>query len=143
MVHLLKVEPEARQRISALVFTDGGAFPPGTLLQEGIPSESDPKMETLRREFMRFEQLAPDAFKPASPTVQHCLQSVARNFKASDKPAGTPLAADCEGVPAVSAGHTSHPATTHAATEPVFAFLQLGAEGRASAANDELRAALT
>ena len=143
MVHLLKVEPEARERISALVFADGGAFPPGTLLMEAIPSETDPKMDALRKELLRFEQLAPEAFKPASSTVRTCLHAIARNFKASDEPAGTPLAVDCDGIVAVSAGHRSHPSTTHSATEPVFAYLQLGVEGTVKAANDELRAALS
>lgn len=140
MVHLLKVEPTARERISALVFTDGTAFPPGALLMERVPSEES----ALRQEMLRFQRLAPEAFEPASPAVQECLHSVGRNFKSCDLPPGTPLAADCEGVPAVSAGHPSHPATTHAATEPVFAFLQLGAEARSqvSAANDDLRTLL-
>ena len=147
MVHLLKVEPEARERVSALVFTDGTAFPPGTLLMEGVPSEDskDPKVHALRKEMLRFQEAAPEAFKPATSAVQSCLRAAARNFMSSEMPPGTPLAADCEGVPAVSAGHTSHPSTTHAATEPVFEFLKLGAQATAkvSAANDELRAVLS
>mmetsp|Transcript_21356 Transcript_21356/g.40190 ORF Transcript_21356/g.40190 Transcript_21356/m.40190 type:complete len:332 (+) Transcript_21356:39-1034(+) len=139
MVNLLKVEPEARSRISALAFTDGMAFPPGSLLMEAVP-ENSKETSTLRSALLHFETLAPEAFKPASADVRSCLR-VARNFKASAEPAGTPLE-DVEGVLAVSAGHTSHPATTHASTEPLFAFLQLGTEAKASLANDQIRATL-
>lgn len=55
---------------------------------------------------------------------------------------GTPLAAYSEGVCDVSAGHISHPSTTHSATEVVFAYLQQGVEGQVSMANAELRASL-
>ena len=58
------------------------------------------------------------------------------------QPPGTPLAAYSEGVCDVSAGHISHPSTTHSATEVVFAYLQQGVEGQVSMANAELRASL-
>jgi len=48
-----------------------------------------------------------------------------RNFVASNTAAGTPVTDTPPGYPeAFSAGHTDHPATTHAATEPLFEFLQ-------------------
>ena len=49
--------------------------------------------------------------------------AVARNFVSSSEPAGTPLPGRGP-FESVSAGATSHPATTHAATEEVFAFLK-------------------
>ena len=149
VVNLLKAEPKARERIQALAMTDGVAFPPGTLLQEKVPSEDQvrqsgkPEQEAaLRRTLQHFATLAPSAFQPAGPEVVSCLASIGRNFQACEAPPGTPLAANCEGVTAVSSGHTSHPATTHAATKAVFAFLQHGAFGKASAQNSDLRAAL-
>merc|ERR1719203_2538262 len=88
----------------------------------------------------RFRELAPAAFQPPGEHVLQRLREVGRNFVSSELPAGTPVSADHEGVPAVSAGHKDHPATTHAATEFVFAFLQAGVERMAGASNDELRA---
>ncbi|CAE8639814.1 unnamed protein product [Polarella glacialis] len=148
MVHLLKTEPSALERVQAIAFTDGMAFPPGSLLAEVVPSEEDVAQglpycsEELRTTLRRFSELAPSAFEPASPEVASHLGAIGRNFVASELPAGTPIAADDQGVVAVSAGHKSHPSTTHSATEPVFQFLQKGPEGQAGPANEEVRASL-
>eukprot|EP00930_Biecheleria_cincta_P093752 TRINITY_DN8429_c0_g1_i1.p1 TRINITY_DN8429_c0_g1~~TRINITY_DN8429_c0_g1_i1.p1 ORF type:complete len:132 (+),score=31.58 TRINITY_DN8429_c0_g1_i1:26-397(+) len=122
------------------------------MLQEVVPSREDvaqasasrqaSAVEAERRMLQKWAELAPAAFEPASEEVRSCLAAVGRNFVASQQPLGTPISGDHEGVPAVSAGHESHPSTTHSATEQVFAFLQLGAEGQAENANNELRAAL-
>lgn len=152
VVHLLKAEASFRERLAAVAFTDGGSFPPGSLLQEVVPSDQDvtkahesgkgTQMEALQRQLASFRLLTPLAFEPASEEVRSCLAEVGRNFLASQQPPGTPLKADHDGVPAVSAGHESHPATTHACREEVFAFLQQGSAGQASLSNNELRATL-
>ena len=74
----------------------------------------------LRAKLAKIKEKAPEAFE-ADAAAAAALKKVARNFVASDRPLG-------EAVPGgdldqVSAGHTSHPATTAAATDAVFAFL--------------------
>eukprot|EP00435_Cladocopium_sp_Y103_P063933 s8_g25.t1 len=105
LVNLLKVEASARERLAAVAFTDGGAFPPGVLLEERVPSEADvakaakpEQMGFLRQTLLRFEQLAPEAFRLATPEVAQCLERVGRNFRADGRAPGTPLAAWSEGV---------------------------------------------
>lgn len=121
VVHLLKTEPHSLQRISAIAFTDGGAFGPGALLQEAVPSSEDVARESESRKasaveaernmLRKFAEIAPAAFEPASEEVRTRLAAVGRNFVASQQPSGTPISGDREGVPAVSAGHESHPST--------------------------------
>eukprot|EP00933_Yihiella_yeosuensis_P035138 TRINITY_DN28602_c0_g1_i1.p1 TRINITY_DN28602_c0_g1~~TRINITY_DN28602_c0_g1_i1.p1 ORF type:complete len:310 (+),score=53.78 TRINITY_DN28602_c0_g1_i1:157-1086(+) len=150
IVHLLKTQSSARDLVRAIAFTDGGAYEPGTLLQEVIPSDefiaasSDKasRLQEVKRNLENYSQLSPEAFAPPSEEVKSCLAAVGRNFVSSKLPAGTPIEADREGVLAVSAGHESHPSTTHSATEQVFEFLQRGALGEAGAANNEVRASL-
>merc|ERR1712039_178428 len=146
MVNLLKVEASARERIHALAFTDGGAYEGGSMLQEAVPSneqisasEAPDVMQELQACLQRYAELAPDAFMPASDEVRSRLASVGRNFVASQRTLGTLLSGHRDGVPAVSAGHESHAATTHAATSEVFSFLEQGVAGTASASNEELR----
>jgi hypothetical protein len=147
MIHLLKCEPVARERIKALVMTDGGVFH-GELCQEAVPtaeqvsaSGNPEKMEKLRAEMASCAGMVPEAFKPPSTEVLACLAAVGRNFASSALPPGTVLAADPskQAVATVSAGHESHPSTTHAATEEVFAFLRLGPDGGTAAANATVR----
>ena len=125
-VHLLKAQPVARERLQAMAFTDGMALK-GDLLQEAVEGQ----------QLRRFRELAPLAFEPAAPEVRCCLEQLGRNFVASGQPLGTVLSTT--GLVELSAGHESHPNTTHAATEAVFDFLQRGARGEAAAANAELR----
>jgi len=84
--------------------------------------------------------LTDGAFPPLAGEGANAILRVTRNFVASNDPPGTPLQAAQHGWPtAVSAGHTAHPSTTHAATEPVFEFLGAGAKGEAANANEELQ----
>jgi len=146
MVSLLKTEEGALSRIKALVLTDGGAFM-GELCQEAIPSEDDVKrsmkpeaVANLRIEMEAVAKFVPAAFEPPSAEVLACVAAVGRNFVSSELPLGSVVGADIQGFASVSSGHTSHPSTTHAATEAVFEFLRLGPDGATAKANDELRA---
>jgi len=139
--HLLKTEDRAKDRIRAIAFTDGWVSPPGTLLCEALPEGADAggQSDDGASRLARYAELAPAAFQPGSSDLSAWLAEVGRDFTADQRPAGTPVAADKRGVPAVSAGHEKHVSTTHAATEVVFAFLQEGAEGKAAESNAELR----
>merc|ERR1719329_1724164 len=95
-------------------------------------------MKKLVEEMEAFAELAPEAFRPPSADVTECISRVGRNFVSSSEPLGTIVNGNSEGFPCVSAGHESHPSTTHAATKEVFAFLQLGVEGKTAEANAEL-----
>merc|ERR1711874_578730 len=66
--------------------------------------------------------LTDGAFAPPQGAGAAAIKARTRNFKAAETPAGTPMAST-GGICNVSAGHPQHPATTHAATEPLFAFL--------------------
>ena len=159
---LKQLDEHQLARIGAVVFTD--AFGDPSWLQEQAPAdmENDDNDEGdgagtvegartktaaavagaaagLTSELARWKVLAPHAFAPPSPAVLACLRQCGRNYVASALPAGTPLAANYHGTPALSAGHESHPATTHAATAHFFDFLDAAAAGNALAANDALR----
>jgi len=67
--------------------------------------------------------LTDGAFGPPSGASGVELISKTRNFVASNAPAGTPEQSMPGWPEAFSAGHTNHPATTHAATEPLFEYL--------------------
>merc|ERR1712086_679577 len=67
--------------------------------------------------------LTDGAFGPPSGASGEELISKTRNFVASNAPAGTPEQSMPGWPEAFSAGHTNHPATTHAATEPLFEYL--------------------
>jgi hypothetical protein len=76
-----------------------------------------------------FKRMAPLAFDKQSAEVAECLASTALNFVASPLPLGRPVPASesRQGggvISSVSAGHESHPSTTHAATEALFSFLE-------------------
>ena len=45
-------------------------------------------MGFLRQTLLRFAELAPEAFRPASPEVAQCLERVGRNFRANGRPPG-------------------------------------------------------
>merc|ERR1712014_317576 len=115
------------------------------MLQEVAPSEqtagADAKEQALHALLRRYLELAPKAFEAPANDVLACLAAIGRNFVSSQLPLGTLVASERDGVPAVSAGHESHPSTTHAATEEVFAFLKLGAAGNVqlAASNNVLR----
>lgn len=139
LAHLFKTEPSACERIQVAALTDAGViFPKGKWTCEVVPKPGEAP-DSLVAQLAKYAALAPLAFQPPSSEVAARIAQVCRNFVASPLPPGTPMVADLEGVPAVSAGHEKHPSTTHSATEPVFAFLQEGAAGRAGASNDELR----
>lgn len=143
VVNLLKSSSEACGRVRAIALTDGMAFKPGSMLHEVVPAAEptqDGAAERLRARLRGYAELAPAAFAPASPAVCARLAEVGRNFVASQLPLGTRAAEDREGMPAISAGHESHPSTTHAATEEVFAFLQRAADCTTGAVNDEFPA---
>ena len=106
---LFKGAPECRARVAAVAFTDASFDPP-----------PHPYPDDFERHAIMFA-------------------SVGRNFEASREPLGAIVDAVEERMVNVSAGHESHPATTHAATAAVFEFLRQGAAGRAAVANDELR----
>ena len=115
--YLFKARPEARARVKAVAFTDGCALC-GTIFKEELPDEA--AQPALHAKLAKIKEKAPEAFE-ADAAAAAALKKVARNFVASDRPLG-------EAVPGgdldqVSAGHTSHPATTAAATDAVFAFL--------------------
>ena len=155
-------------RIGAVVFTDAYGMPSWLqeAAPDDDDSDNDDAMETtneggaasghatvaktaaaavagaaagLTSELARWKTLAPHAFAPPSPAVLACLRQCGRNYVACRLPAGTPLAPSYHGTPALSAGHESHPATTHAATAHFFDFLDAAAAGHAPAANDALR----
>merc|ERR1712048_205537 len=69
MIHLLKCEPSARDRVKGLALTDGGAFF-GSVCQEAIPTAEDvasaskpDALEKLRAKMEELAALAPDAFQ--------------------------------------------------------------------------------
>merc|ERR1712087_559835 len=119
----------------------------GSMLQEVVPTEEavaaaeDRDVWADRRtKLLRFADAMPDAFLPPSDEVRSRLAAIGRNFVSSQRPLGTLIAGDRDGVPAVSAGHEKHPSTTHAATSEVFLFLERGVAGSTGTSNDELRA---
>lgn len=151
-VHLLKVlSGEQLERVAALAFTDGMAWSPKgwgivSMLQEVLPSDEDvasaakpDAVSAMRAIWRRYAAFAPAAFEPPSAEVQRALAARGRNFVASPQALGVLVAAEGpEGCPLVSAGHESHPSTTHAAMAAVFDFLARGAAGTAAAANAEV-----
>jgi len=118
VAYLFKVKPECRARVKAVAFTDGCALS-GSILCERPPppGSAGPGVQRLRL----VEERAPEAFQE-DPEAAAALTAVARNFVASPEPLGAPVSRPP--FDSVSAGHTKHPATTHAATDAVFAFLR-------------------
>ena len=111
---LFKDKPACRERIVGVALTDGCALYGSILKEEGPPSGSARLKKT--------KELVPAAFTDdADANAAYAM--VARNFVSSPEPAGTPLPGRGP-FESVSAGHTSHPATTHAATDVVFAYLK-------------------
>ena len=111
---LFKDKPQCRSRIKAVALTDGCALY-GSILKEEVPPSGSARLEHNKK-------YAPSAFEDDAEAGA-AYAAVARNFVSSSEPAGTPLPGRGP-FESVSAGHTSHPATTHAATEEVFAFLK-------------------
>ena len=113
-----------------MVFTDGTALGgTGTMLQEDAVQNS--------ALLSRFAIAAPLAFSAPSDEVINCLQQVGKNFVSSTLPLDAPVPpkAGAQGslpgkggvrmiIPAVSAGHDSHPSTTHSATAAAWSFLE-------------------
>lgn len=144
-VHLLKTEAKARERVSGLVLTDGWCYEGCTLLRESVhPTATDGGSgggdATSARDtwLAKLASLAPAAGEEASEELRAILAAVGRNYVASPLPSGALVAAERDGMPALSAGHESHPSTTAAAAEVAFAFLDRAARGEAAAANAEL-----
>ena len=112
-----------------------------SLLNESVPSDEEiaaaasefeenkrsavlTSMQDKQIRLRRYAELAPAAFQPPSAKVSELVAKVGQNWVSSPAPLGTPEAPN-EGscMPLVSAGHESHPSTTHAATESIFEFL--------------------
>ena len=159
---LLKAEAGALERLGAVAFTDGMSWDASgwrstVSVSEAAPSEDEvqkacenfeatgsgestaEKREMYAR-VLKYSSAEPAAFGVAPPEVCARVHAVSRNYAGSDLPVGTPLkvAADWSIVPQLSAGHSEHGNTTHAAMDSVFAFLERGAAGTAAAANAEL-----
>lgn len=123
---MLKAVPAAQERLQALALTDGMKWTPagwdsGSLLHETVP---DDDVAGGMRDLLRsWQALVPAAFAPPPPELARKVAAVGQNWVSSDEPLDTPVDALGADMPAVSAGHASHPSTTHAATESVFAFL--------------------
>lgn len=45
-------------------------------------------MGFLRQSLLRFAELAPEAFRPATPEAAQCLERVGRNFRADGRAPG-------------------------------------------------------
>ena len=89
-------------------------------------------MTARRAELRKWVKAAPSAFDPPSDELLKRVGEVGRNWVTSDLPLGARVAA-AEGkrvVATVSAAATSHPATTHAALDDVFTFLERAAGRR-------------
>ena len=137
-VHLLKTCKAAQGRLSAIAFTDAGAFGTGSLLQETVPEdEADKRYKDLQA----WRAVSPAAFELAGQDVREVLQAKARNFMASAEPLGTPLSPDTEGCICVSAGHTDHVWTSGMSIDIVFDFLKEGVTGTAAESNAKTREA--
>lgn len=84
-----------------------------------------------RTELRKWRAVLPSSFEPPSDALLTLLGNVGRDWVASEKPLGTRVAADGGKLMSrVSAGVTSHPATTHAALDDIFAFLDRAAARR-------------
>ena len=82
-------------------------------------------------ELRKWRAVLPSSFEPPSDALLTLLGNVGRDWVASEKPLGTRVAADGGKLMSrVSAGVTSHPATTHAALDDIFAFLDRAAARR-------------
>lgn len=81
------------------------------------------KLKKMRDKIGGFAQLAPAAFEPPTAEFEARVAAVGRNWVSSSAPLDTPVDEAEACMPAVSAGHESHPSTTFAATESVFGFL--------------------
>ena len=149
------------RKVHALALTDGMVWTPASgwrggasLVHEGLSAlASDDELNdaagddaaaltalTARRAQLRkWVEIVPSAFDPPSDSLLRLLAEVGRNWVVSDLPLGTrvPGRSDEKVMPTVSAAHTSHPATTYAALDDVFAFLDRAAgrrkRGRAQA----------
>ena len=55
--------------------------------QQRLPRKPE-QMGFLRQTLLRFAELAPEAFRPATPEVAQCLERVGRNFRADGRAPG-------------------------------------------------------
>eukprot|EP00802_Teleaulax_amphioxeia_P015080 Tamp_15163.p1 GENE.Tamp_15163~~Tamp_15163.p1 ORF type:complete len:373 (-),score=59.99 Tamp_15163:445-1434(-) len=143
---MLKASPGAQARLKAIALTDGMRWSPtgwvaSSLLHETVPSEEEvmraaeavaedkrgmhlKSLHSVRARLLGYAELTPAAFQPPTAELLALVAAVGQNWISSAAPLDTPEnAEDGACMPAVSAGHESHPSTTHAATESVFAFL--------------------
>ena len=142
---MLKGDPGVQPRVAALALTDGmvwgaGGWSSANLLDERPPTDAEivatgePASEAARKDqrdrLAGYAMLAPMAFQPGTAKDRAFVQSVGRNWIASSLPVGAREHGTGGIVSVVSAGHESHPSTTFAATEDVFAFLDRGARRR-------------
>ena len=106
-----------------------------SLLHEQVPTDEElsavaphadalEKLKRMRDKIRGYAQLAPAAFQPPTAEFAARVAAVGRNWVSSPAPLDTPVEEDNACMPAVSAGHESHPSTTFAATESVFSFLE-------------------
>lgn len=156
-IGLLKAAPAAAARLGALALTDGVAWGPrgwGSIDQaaEAVPTQAEldaaseqtgaplGELEKMRDQLARFQEAAAGCFGPPTVELATTLAERARNFVCSHLPVGTPLdVSDPRAIPTVASGTDQHPATTAAATGPLFEFLDAGAKGEAAASTAELR----
>lgn len=140
------------QKMRALALTDGMVWAPATgwrggaaVAHEGLSvNATDAELDeaagddaakrkalAARRAELRKWQAVLPSFEPPSDALLQLLVSVGRDWVASERPLGTRVAVEGQRlIPSVSAGVTSHPATTHAALDDVFAFLDRAASRR-------------
>lgn len=134
------------ERIASIALTDGmGWGPTGwshtAILTERLPGDAELEeaaaaagdadggqkrllsMRASRDSRAAFAELAPAAYAPPTAEVCEFLLAVGVNWVSSEKPLGAPVVQEGACMPAVSAGHVSHPSATYAATVGVFEFL--------------------
>ena len=161
---LFKSEPEACDRLGAVVTTDGMAWGVAgwgsieqideTVYTEaelatqiainkqagGGSGESAEEMREMRDRGAKFAEMCPKAFTPPSNAVRMCVASLTRNYAASTLPVGTTIRVEpANEVLVLSAGVDSHGETTGSCIEHAFGFLESGALGTAAIENAQTR----
>ena len=108
-----------------------------SLLHEMVPDDAEllaaartsgkspASLGAMRDRLRSWCALMPGAFEPPTAGLMEKVKRVGKNWVSSDAPLGTPEDTGDDSMQCVSAGHSSHPSTTHSATEDVFAFLDL------------------
>lgn len=142
-----------RHKVLAVALTDGMVWAPdgagwrggGALVHEGLSARADDDdlkqaakgdaaaltaLKARRAELRKWVDEVPRAFDPPSDALRKLLANVGRNWVTSEKPLGTRVAVSGGVMATVSAAVASHPATTFAALDDVFSFLDRAASRR-------------